>query len=253
MDASNANTNQAAKSSRRSRWRRCQDDIADPRARSACMCSPRRPFPTGTAHRRSACSRDYRGDSQSQVQARRLSQRRGVVPAAARRVGLPSASLAAGPRYRPGRLAADARDFDCDLWVKGFKKLPYHFVAFGGKPTHPLTHPMRVMRPEPEPRTRERETQLRAARPSRCRGLPVVRALSQTCLAAAVSAVTHLDSLSGRGFIMPREAIVMISARSALSCSESAKEQPTPKVAKPSAGAPPVWLVVRLRRASERR
>jgi hypothetical protein len=51
------------------------------------------------------------------------------------------------PRYRPGRLAADARDFDCDLWVKGFKKLPYHFVAFGGKPTHPLTHPMRVMRP----------------------------------------------------------------------------------------------------------
>ena len=147
MDASNANTNQAAKSSRRSRWRRCQDDIADPRARSACMCSPRRPFPTGTAHRRSACSRDYRGDSQSQVQARRLSQRRGVVPAAASRVGLPSASLAAGPRYRPGRLAADARDFDCDLWVKGFKKLPYHFVAFGGKPTHPLTHPMRVMRP----------------------------------------------------------------------------------------------------------
>jgi len=56
MDASNANTNQAAKSSRRSRWRRCQDDIADPRARSACMCSPRRPLPTGTAHRRSACS-----------------------------------------------------------------------------------------------------------------------------------------------------------------------------------------------------
>jgi hypothetical protein len=53
-------------------------------------------------------------------------------------------------RYRgTGRagLQRDARDFDCDLWVKGFKKLPYHFVAFGGKPTHPLTHPMRVMRP----------------------------------------------------------------------------------------------------------
>ena len=253
MDASNANTNQAAKSSRRSRWRRCQDDIADPRARSACMCSPRRPFPTDTAHRRSACSRDYRGDSQSQVQARRLSQRRGVVPAAASRVGLPSASLAA-----IGRLAGPKSEI-CGLkarMMRTFARLQEITIPFRGlrRQTHPPSHPPYAGdETQPEPRTRERETQLRAARPSRCRGLPVVRALSQTCLAAAVSAVTHLDSLSGRGFIMPREAIVMISARSALSCSESAKEQPTPKVAKPSAGAPPVWLVVRLRRASERR
>jgi len=118
--------------------------IADPRARATIA----------ETH-----SRRFRRDL-------RLSQRRGVVPAAARRVGLPSASLAAGPRcsrYRPGRLAADARDFDCDLWVKGFKKLPYHFVAFGGKPTHPLTHPMRVMRPSQD-LEHENETPRPAAR-----------------------------------------------------------------------------------------
>ena len=140
--------------------------------------------------------------------------------------------------------------------MRTFARLQEITIPFRGlrRQTHPPSHPpyAAVMRPS-QNLEHENETQLRAARPSRCCGLPVVRALSQTCLAAAVSAVTHLDSLSGRGFIMPRDAIVMISARSALSCSESAKEQPTPKVAKPSAGAPPVWLAVRLRRASERR
>jgi hypothetical protein len=143
--------------------------------------------------------------------------------------------------------------------MKTFARLQEITIPFRGlrRQNHPPSHQSYAgVETQPGPRTRERNaapSRARAARPSRCRGLPVVRALSQTCLAAAVSAVTHLDSLSGRGFIMPREAIVMISARSALSCSESANEQPTPKVAKPSAGAPPVWLVVRLRRASERR
>ena len=63
-----------------------------------------------------------------------------MVPAAARRVGLPSASLAAGPRYRPGRLAADARDFDCDLWVKGFKK-NYHTISWPSAANPPTLSP----------------------------------------------------------------------------------------------------------------
>jgi hypothetical protein len=117
-----------------------QPDLRGHEARSACMCSPRRPFPTGTAHRRSACSRDYRGDSQSQVQARRLSQRRGVVPAAARRVGLPSASLAA-----IGRLAGPKSEI-CGLkarMMRTFARLQEITIPFRGlrRQTHPPSHP----------------------------------------------------------------------------------------------------------------
>jgi hypothetical protein len=140
--------------------------IADPRARSACMCSPRRPFPTGTAHRRSACSRNYRGDSQSQVQARRLSQRRGVVPAAASRVGLPSASLAA-----IGRLAGPmAMSEICGLkarMMRTFARLQEITIPFRGlrRQNHPPSHPPYAGdETQPGPRTRERN-----AAPSRAR------------------------------------------------------------------------------------
>jgi len=135
MDASNANTNQAAKSSRRSRWRRCQDDIADPRARSACMCSPRRPFPTGTAHRRSACSLSMHVLTTAPFPHRyctspirvlaRLSRRLTVTGSGEKTLsetrrgprGGSQSWFAVGvaSRYRPGRLAADVSEIKSEI------------------------------------------------------------------------------------------------------------------------------------------